>query len=772
MSNSPLRNLDRVDRKRVGLARAECIAWPLVDLGAFRCARTRCTGPDQQEGLALRLNSLGCSESAAALAFIVWRPGEMLDDYLVRISRELLEPIGRTFRLKPDRDSPGAEILRWRWMSLALPVDLLIAARDPDPACTTDEVEILDPTLQVLEPTAHLHVHATAALPFSRLWAAMAEDVDVSSVKTSPVGFSHDEWKPWLIRSFIAKGLLDVWMKHGRKRVSALLKIRPELSHAMQDLRTGTCRFDDRAREASIRGLVRMREALRRSRLAVRAADYPWRVGPPSPGAPDPEVAFTRRCLSHLRRHREDEVFRVLWIQRARIRISLYRHLVYDPARRGLDAFADRFGRIDEYSPDRLEGEVGPVVSRERGLRLVKIELRGAPTRLSRILKESLRSERTHQANDGPRRPSTSWVLHFIRDGKGNDRDAQAVIRRHYRTAEKLARTLEYQPSLLRTVRALDVASRELSGPLWYVAGPLSLVIETSRRVAARSRGLQGLNLTIHAGEDFRHLLGGLRAIHEPFWWRLMHRGDRLGHALAISLDPRRWCEEHPIVVMPRHERMLDLAWMLSFVTARRLDGVSATTLSGARDELERHLRAWRVKDASILDFLELARNLGRPQIWSRIDAPHWNGEHFKYDPVLRLLGRLLALGDGNPCSESIEVSTENGWKDLCAVRDELARLLARWRTPIEINPSSNLLIGGLNHALDQPLFHLDPQSSEEARGLVMTLSADDPLCFATTLSDEFAYAWAGMVHGADIPPGHAQEWLERAAKAARRAAF
>ncbi len=695
----------------------------------------------------------------------------MLDSYVGRISRQLLEPLGSSFRLKPDHNSPGAEILAWRWISLALPVDLLIAARDPDPTCTSTEVDILDPTLRVLEPTAHLHVHATAALPFSRVWTAMREDVALSQVKTAPDGFSSDEWKPWLRRTFVARWVLDGWMRRGREHMLPLLARKPNLKHAMQDLRTGTCRFDDRVREASLEGFVRMHETLRRSRLAVQATGFPRRSRSQSLSTSDPEIAFARRCLAHLRRDPDDTVFRTLWVQSTRIRVFLYRHLVHDPAQHGLDAFANRFSRINEYRIDRLEDEVSSVVSRERGLRLETIELRGAPTRLSKILKENLRSTRVHHATIEPSQRSTSWVLHFKRDGRERDRDAQAVIRGHYQTAEKLVMTLEYQPELLRSVRALDVASRELSGPLWYVAGPIRRVLEKSRIVATRGRNLQGLHLTIHAGEDFRHLLGGLRSIHEPFWWQLMQRGDRLGHALAIGLDPKRWCEEHPIVVMPRHERMLDLAWMLSFVSIRKLDCVSATTLLGAQEELSHHLRKWRLENASTSDFLELARNLGHPQIWSRINAPHWTKAHFEGDPVLQLLKRLLAARDCESSSELIEVSTEKEWKDLCVVRDELARLLARWRTPIEINPSSNLLIGDLKHALEQPLFHLDPFSAEEARGLVLTLSADDPLCFATTLSDEFAYAWAGMV-GAGIPPAYAQEWLERAAKAARRAAF
>ena len=92
--------------------------------------------------------------------------------------------------------------------------------------------------------------------------------------------------------------------------------------------------------------------------------------------------------------------------------------------------------------------------------------------------------------------------------------------------------------------------------------------------------------------------------------------------------------------------------------------------------------------------------------------------------------------------------------------------------TPVELNPSSNLLIGNLTHPLQQPLFRLDQHDRDEGRGLALTLSADDPVSFSTCLANEFAYAWAGMVIGEGESPSYAQQWLERTARAARRAAF
>lgn len=690
-----------------------------------------------------------------------------MEQHLIAIASEFLEPFGRSFRLTADVDSPGREILNWRWMSLALPTDLLVAGRVPDPRCSACEVEVLDPSLRVLEPTAHLHVHASAALTFAQIWAVISEELNFTDVVTAPAGFDVPEWKACLRRAVAARWVLDLWMHRGQRHAIDYMRRNPHVMSAMVDLRRGVCRADDPAREASIEGFVRNCESLRRARrTAQRRGSSNTTVGEGL--CPDDEIKFVRQCLAYLRRE-SDDTFRTLWVQRTRIRVLLFRHLVHDPAERGLDSFAARFRRIDEYATDGLEERRSSVPTNERGLSIERVEFRGGTWVLTRLIEESHRGRRRVQRRKEASQPAEGWILHFIRD-KG--KDAQSIIRRHYQTAAAIAARLTNRPELLKCLWGLDVASRELSGPLWYAALPIRQVLSLSRRIAGNREGLQGLHLTVHAGEEFRHLLGGLRAVHEPFWWDLMRRGDRIGHALAIGLDPKRWCEEHPVVVMPRNERMLDLAWMLKFVATRKIGGIRAAVLAAAQDELDRHLREWRVKDATVPHFLELADKLGRPEIWLQINAPHWKQDSFIGTAVLRLFWRLLRARDDTSASEMVEVRTEGEAEDLTLIRDELARLLARWRTPIEVNPSSNLLIGGFKHVLDQPLFHIDPFDPDDARGLVLTLSTDDPLCFATTLSDEFAYAWAGMTVAAGKSPAYAQEWLERAARNARRAAF
>ena len=45
-------------------------------------------------------------------------------------------------------------------------------------------------------------------------------------------------------------------------------------------------------------------------------------------------------------------------------------------------------------------------------------------------------------------------------------------------------------------------------------------------------------HFTYHAGEDFYHLLGGLRCIYEAVDFLNLSYGDRIGHATAAGISP------------------------------------------------------------------------------------------------------------------------------------------------------------------------------------------------------------------------------------------
>lgn len=65
---------------------------------------------------------------------------------------------------------------------------------------------------------------------------------------------------------------------------------------------------------------------------------------------------------------------------------------------------------------------------------------------------------------------------------------------------------------------------------------------------------------TFHCGEDFRHLITGMRAVYEAIHLLNFTPGNRVGHAVALGIHPDIWLDSMPgKVVMTRREWMLDL---------------------------------------------------------------------------------------------------------------------------------------------------------------------------------------------------------------------
>ena len=92
---------------------------------------------------------------------------------LVSAARHLLRADGRQMVLKVDRKEPGREILRWRFVSLALPPGILVAAASIPGRMPPERVRILHSSIAPDYPVAHQHVHHAAMMSFEELWVTL-----------------------------------------------------------------------------------------------------------------------------------------------------------------------------------------------------------------------------------------------------------------------------------------------------------------------------------------------------------------------------------------------------------------------------------------------------------------------------------------------------------------------------------------------------------------------------------------------------------------------
>ncbi len=140
---------------------------------------------------------------------------------------------------------------------------------------------------------------------------------------------------------------------------------------------------------------------------------------------------------------------------------------------------------------------------------------------------------------------------------------------------EALRKTFSDMPGISQFLRAVDAANDEHHIP--------PSVFAPTFRYCKDWMGMD--NITFHCGEDFPHLLTGLRTLHDAYQCFDMRHGDRIGHATALGIAPELWFKHVPrYLYVRREDRMLDL--LLAFRILKHDSSVDAHAICEIHDEL------------------------------------------------------------------------------------------------------------------------------------------------------------------------------------------
>ena len=699
--------------------------------------------------------------------------------------KRLLVADGDHWALRIAANNPGHEIVRWRGVTMLVPPSIVVAgALSGTNRSQPCWVHALPESIAPRGPVGHLHVHLGPMLPFEVLWAELSNTFVLRGTLDAPNGSGIDttreedlpeigrrqkrgvahrgrgqgmRWQWMLELAFIAR----VWLSQdGSTRVPVAVR---EFSRGRVDLERRTRSLLWLWSAETWRGAARRQaRAVANARVEDERQQSRDRV-PPRLRCLDDEVSF---LTSALRRCAANEEYARIFYQYLRVKVALYRSLVVDPWTTGLRHFLDVVRRDERYTnainaAPRLDDSRLQGAEHERPLRIGALEIHITP-------KSWLKRRRRlpHERH--------SWVLSFVRAEQPDKKDpsgarAAAQWRRMMAKAGTMCRILSRQiqnrPSLLHELRGISVMDWERNGPVWLFEAPFRRLIEASSEVAAEHPclGLRPIQTALHLGEDFDHLLSGLRQIYEPFEWNLIQRGDRIGHALALGLSIEEWCTRNPWIRMRPWDRLLDIGFVYWAFRHLKLS-LAADYIERIRLEARDALNRVFPSDEHNRDSLETARDL-----WLSLSRVPPRGFGVTTDRLAYARELRDRVMDEPACgrralSLSLPVETKHDVTVLTEVRDAVRECVAKWHVAIEVNPSSNLLIGGFRSIFAQPVFH----TSE----LPITINTDDPLTFATTLADEYAYAWAGMVLGSGQSPELATRRLEEAARCSMRYTF
>lgn len=416
-----------------------------------------------------------------------------------------------------------------------------------------------------------------------------------------------------------------------------------------------------------------------------------------------------------------------------------------------------------------------------------KLEARICPKKKASDLYKNLRigDQIVSELENKEAKDKLVYVLHFP---KIKDQKFCEGVPRNYnarKKAEKQMRSvvafLEKGTSMNKYIRGIDTCASELDcRPEVYAQiyrYMADVVFETNLENKMEHREVnKKLRMTYHVGEDFFDIVDGLRAIDEVLLFCGLKRNSRLGHALALGIDPYKYYEYKKYkLVLSKQVLMDDLAWILvkAKETGCNIESQLKTELeqrfyylyqnvygdafSDKMDVTYRdYYQSWKLRG----DNPELYR-LGKKEFRDCVEHQQralirfgryafnsglkTQGEIIRSKEKLRKLYYVYHYNKSvrEKGQEQEEFKVDQRYAELVyQVQNKMIAQLTRDSIAIETNPSSNYLIGTIQKYDEHPILRFNSRklrTPEKNMSLSVSINTDDQGVFDTLLENEYA---------------------------------
>jgi len=757
-----------------------------------------------------------------------------LTEYVLDLAQRYLRSAGTAVTLAPTTqltklasigaptDTPSLA-RRWRLLSLSLPEDLLVAAitvvQMPREDPPSDHVELLPPhaAKALTDPCAETHVHISASMSFAQLWAGwigagpLSDNIAKSRNHEWPLDSTRDRFAQIALACAIVRLMLASFLRSEQARdASSLSRFAPLVAaqwstsaHRDAGAALAQCTAMLVNPSATTIDVPLARRAYRalispRPRASTVASHqeldplYRWLPAASS----SPETRFTAHALRYMLRATTDSLFAKLFWQYTRVRAAIFDYLTLEAGTSGLHWFSTHARRGKTFTDpiDRYLTQFATTLANS-SLTLGSFEGRtnfpqGGRVALQRTIRRfaqgAILTQNERRASGSTIPLEVGLVLHFRKDNESPSRRRGARsygakchpwLRSAWKQTNALCDALERDPRRLIALRGVDLCGRELTMPNWPALGPMQQARRSSYRAAAQLRALEPqwdaapLALTVHAGEEYRRIVEGLRRIDEFLRWAPLEAGDRIGHALALADAPDRRFAVGSRAMQPRVERLDDLLWEHDLY-ARGIIAAPAGRSAFVQEEILRLAREIYGNDAGSIPVSEhgIARELRfDPAVISALDigvastltAPPLGPLRSARDLLRAYLFDPAVYERGEP---AIEVAMDAGEAAFALEAQRMLRTtIAHQQITIESNPSCNHLVADLDGLDQHPALALQPLPSQQSElpPVLLSINTDNPIVFATRLADEYAHIYYALIR-AGVSSQEALVWLEQ----------
>lgn len=282
------------------------------------------------------------------------------------------------------------------------------------------------------------------------------------------------------------------------------------------------------------------------------------------------------------------------------------------------------------------------------------------------------------------------------------------------------------------------------------------------------NKRIRNLGFTYHVGEDFRHMITGLRHIDEVIEHFQYRSGDRIGHGIVLGIPAIKWAKKHKVVTLPLHEYLDNLLWMWGLCKDNKLN-IEFTRLEWKIIQLAEKIyiniegldifmlwKGYRAKFNNILTLIskneESCSQISCPLLDESYQGP-WNinsiqlAQHCSF--YIERLNKPI----------QIEIEDEE-IKVIEAIQYLIKEKISKEGIVVETNPSSNIAIGELEHIFEHYIHNLNTVHPN-SNNIKVTINTDDPIVFNTNISNEYAYIFYAL-----LEKGYSREeaisWIDR----------
>lgn len=346
----------------------------------------------------------------------------------------------------------------------------------------------------------------------------------------------------------------------------------------------------------------------------------------------------------------------------------------------------------------------------------------------------------------------------------------------------------------------IDVASLENAVPTWVFTSIFENArdsrIEPINRMTQLKENYQSLGFTFHAGEDFRHILSGLRRIDEVVKFLKFHSGDRIGHGIALGISIDAWHKLNSTIIIPRIEALENYIWAYNLLSSYCNDSllVNLSYIEKKIYDLSKEIYGTNSQptiniliDAYIGLFEE--NFFEKMQKYaciccgtkgSRTENHHNLCGYFTKDDNSqdKLVWNVEMLKTARHCKKYIYKMNEPIHMYVPDQEIEIAKEVQKLVKQnvykkgiiIEINPSSNVTISAIDTLAESQVYGLSNYGFQ-FDDLMVCINSDDPAVFNTNVLNEMGYIYFGM-----LEKGLGREailnWLEKLRKDGMSASF